>query len=60
MVVCHCKAVNDTSINELLAGGRLTLDDVAAHCGAGTDCGGCLDTIEDLLDAADRASRPAA
>ncbi len=60
MVVCHCRAINDASINELMVGGRLTLDDIANHCGAGIDCGGCLDTIEDLLDAADSASRPAA
>lgn len=49
MVVCHCKAVNDAAIRELIAASALTADDVAARCGAGTDCGGCRDTIEDLL-----------
>lgn len=49
MVVCHCKAVNDTSIKALLDNRRLTIDDIASHCGAGTDCGACLDTIKDLL-----------
>lgn len=60
MVVCHCKAVNDASINELLTGGQLTVDDIAERCGAGTDCGGCLETIEHLLGAAERALRSAA
>ncbi len=56
MVVCHCRAVNDRSINELLDRGRSTIDEIARHCGAGTDCGACVGTIEELLDSAARTS----
>ncbi len=52
MVVCHCKAINDAAIRDLIANTTLTADDVAASCGAGTDCGACRNTIEDLLETA--------
>ncbi|MEM7322961.1 MAG: (2Fe-2S)-binding protein [Actinomycetota bacterium] len=51
MLICHCKTVNDAAIRNLLQAGRLTVADIAAQCGAGTDCGGCIDAIEDLLAA---------
>ena len=52
MVVCHCHLVNDRTIAKLAsaAGGELSFDDVTAHCGAGVRCGGCYDTICDILD----------
>lgn len=56
MVVCHCKAINDSAIRELIRSSQLTANDIADVCGAGADCGGCLNTIEDLLDAATGAS----
>ncbi len=52
MVVCHCKAVNDSSIVAPLHDRRLTIEDVATSCGAGTDCGGCLETIRQLIESA--------
>jgi bacterioferritin-associated ferredoxin len=51
MVVCHCKAVNDKAIRGLLADGRArSLEDIAARCGAGSRCGGCVPTICELVD----------
>ncbi len=50
MVVCHCNAVNDRVIRELIAAGAMELDDVINHCGAGARCGGCLDTVRLLME----------
>jgi bacterioferritin-associated ferredoxin len=54
MVICHCKAINDAAIRDLIARAGTTADDVAELCGAGTDCGACRPTIEDLLESAGR------
>ena len=53
MVVCHCNMVNDRTIYKLAssAGRALTVSDVTNHCGAGGDCGGCVDTIAEVLQA---------
>lgn len=50
MVVCHCRAVNDAAIRAEIEQGALTTDEVAARCGAGSRCGGCRDTIDELVD----------
>lgn len=53
MVVCHCTAVNDERIRSVLAAGATDIDDlvadIGARCGAGSRCGGCLDTIRSLV-----------
>lgn len=54
MVVCHCEAVNDAAIQAAASGAgavdELTIDDIAARCGAGGQCGGCHDTIRSILE----------
>lgn len=55
MVVCHCAGVNDTRIRDEIAGGVSDVDEVAERCGAGHDCGGCLPTVERLLEQFDLA-----
>ena len=49
MVVCHCRAVSDRAIAATLASGARSVEQVGAHCGAGTRCGGCVPVIEALL-----------
>ena len=49
MVVCHCTAINDATIETLRAEGA-SVDDVIDICGAGGDCGGCVRTIAAILD----------
>lgn len=49
MVVCHCQAVSDRIIRSHVAEGIATVEEVADRCGAGSLCGGCVPTIEDLL-----------
>ena len=56
MVICQCEYVNDRTISEIATDGvssvdELTVDDVTDRCGAGGQCGGCRDSIEQLLRA---------
>lgn len=49
MIVCHCEAVNDRTIRRALKKGSVSVEDVMHACGAGTQCGGCLDTLRALI-----------
>lgn len=50
MVVCHCRAVNDTRIRAEIERGAEDADDLAERCGVGSRCGGCRSVVEELLD----------
>lgn len=50
MVICHCNIVNDRRIRELVAAGAQSVPAIGARCGAGRDCGSCLNAIEDLVN----------
>jgi bacterioferritin-associated ferredoxin len=52
VVICHCERINDRKIRKLIRGPGITVDDVIARCGAGGRCGGCRDSIEQLLSSA--------
>jgi bacterioferritin-associated ferredoxin len=49
MLVCHCQAVNETRIREVIADGAQDEFDVADMCGAGGGCGGCVPVVTALL-----------
>lgn len=49
MLVCHCRAINETRIRECIARGARDEAEVADECGAGSHCGGCVPTICRLL-----------
>jgi bacterioferritin-associated ferredoxin len=49
MIVCHCRAVNHTTVLDTIERGARCTDEVAAHCGAGSVCGGCRPTVEAFL-----------
>ena len=49
MVVCHREAVNDRTIRDEIERGALDADALAERCGAGSQCGGCHETIVALL-----------
>ena len=49
MFVCHCRALTDGEIREVITGGACDLEEVGARCGAGVTCGGCCPLIEELL-----------
>ena len=48
-LVCHCRCVNDRVLHTaaLAAGGDLAVTQTI--CGAGMDCGGCLDAVAALV-----------
>ncbi|HAF68533.1 MAG TPA: (2Fe-2S)-binding protein [Acidimicrobiaceae bacterium] len=48
MVVCHCLAVNDSTIRELLDSGALSVEEIGTRCGAGTECGSCVEQVRRL------------
>ena len=50
MLVCHCHVINDRRIRDAVAAGARDEFDVAAMCGAGTECGGCLPAVNKVLD----------
>ena len=49
VIVCHCHGVSDRRIRREARRGVTCPEDLAAACGAGSDCGGCRPLIEDLL-----------
>ncbi len=59
MFICHCRAVTDHEIKDVIDRGARTIDDLAAACGAGVRCGGCWPALYELLDETEPADRPA-
>ena len=58
MYVCHCRGITDRTIRAAIASGASTADKLAQRCGAGADCGGCHQALEELLDEmAERSQR---
>jgi|RhiMethySRZTD1v2_1073278.scaffolds.fasta_scaffold3790060_1 assimilatory nitrate reductase electron transfer subunit len=51
MIVCVCKGVTDRDLNEAIADGCRSMEDVARCTRAGTGCGTCRATIQQRLDA---------
>jgi bacterioferritin-associated ferredoxin len=57
--VCSCKAVTDRTVVTTIEGGADTVEEVGLRCGAGTRCGGCWPTLDELIDRhAPLATRP--
>ena len=46
MVVCHCKAVSDRTVDAAIASGASTVPEITARCTAGGGCGGCHRLLE--------------
>jgi bacterioferritin-associated ferredoxin len=51
MVVCHCKAVTDRTVDAAIASGASTVSEITDRCTAGGGCGGCHRMLEALLEA---------
>ncbi len=49
MILCLCRAVSDREVDTVIRQGAQTVDAVGQMCGAGTDCGSCIDSIEERL-----------
>ena len=50
MFVCICERVRECEVRTAIRCGARTEEAVGAACGAGTNCGSCLDRISDLID----------
>ncbi|MAE74008.1 MAG: (2Fe-2S)-binding protein [Bdellovibrionaceae bacterium] len=53
MFVCVCKAITEDQLQETLKKGHKSLEEVSGSCGAGSDCGSCLQRLQAYLDQAD-------
>ena len=49
MIVCHCRVVSDRDVRAAIEQGAGDLCGVAAACGAGSRCGGCLPELRRML-----------
>nr|WP_068273016.1 (2Fe-2S)-binding protein [Aldersonia kunmingensis] len=52
MYVCLCHGVTSREVAEAVADGACTSNQVAAMCGAGSDCGRCRRTVQSIIAAA--------
>jgi bacterioferritin-associated ferredoxin len=50
MYVCLCTGVTDREINETIAEGATSVEEVAYCTGAGTRCGSCVPDIARMLE----------
>lgn len=49
VLLCHCRVVSDRAVRAAASAGAADVEQVAALCGAGAECGGCHPSIEALL-----------
>jgi bacterioferritin-associated ferredoxin len=49
MYVCICRRVTDKTIRQCVQQGAECAEQVGRMCRAGTDCGNCLDQVDDLV-----------
>ena len=50
MYTCICERVRECDVRAAIRRGAHTEQSVGDACGAGTNCGSCLDRIGDLID----------
>ena len=50
MFVCICARVRECEVRSAIRLGARSEDAVGDACGAGTNCGTCLDRIEQMID----------
>ncbi len=49
MVVCLCQGVSEKDVREVIAEGATTRKKVTSACGAGAGCGGCHQSIREII-----------
>ncbi|MCA9139578.1 MAG: FAD-dependent oxidoreductase [Planctomycetales bacterium] len=50
-VVCSCLSVSKATIDEVIASGKTTVEEIASQCGASTGCGSCRPLVGELAGA---------
>jgi bacterioferritin-associated ferredoxin len=48
-IICHCEAVKERAIVDSIRRGARSVCEVADVCGAASRCGGCWDSVEELV-----------
>ncbi|MDT5081899.1 MAG: bacterioferritin-associated ferredoxin [Mycobacterium sp.] len=59
MYVCLCVGVTNQAVADSVAAGASTSKQVAAACGAGSECGRCRVTVRAIIEAKRAAAGPA-
>lgn len=49
MIVCLCSGTSDRQVEAAIASGARCMTAIRSACGAGGGCGGCHDTLRDML-----------
>ncbi len=49
MIVCQCKGVTEETVLKAVRSGASTVAEIGCACLAGTDCGGCHETLVKIL-----------
>lgn len=49
MLICHCHRVSDQKIEAHVRAGAETVGQIGKSCKAGTECGGCVPAIRQIL-----------
>lgn len=49
MIVCICKGLSESVIQSVIERGACSVEAVGNACGAGTDCGTCQRSIDELI-----------
>jgi bacterioferritin-associated ferredoxin len=50
MFVCMCRSVTEAHIRACISAGASTVEELSERSLAGTGCGGCLETVELILE----------
>jgi bacterioferritin-associated ferredoxin len=49
LLICSCKWLTYNEIQSVVDAGAQTVADIQRQCGAGTECGGCLDVLRRMV-----------
>lgn len=49
MIICHCNVICESEIRAAVRRGAHSHSAVARACGAGTDCGGCREAVDEII-----------
>ena len=49
MIVCQCKGTTEAAVRKAIRAGASTVAEIGCACLAGTDCGGCHETLVKIL-----------
>ena len=57
MLVCHCTASSARAIRKAVRKGASNAAEVGMRTGAGVGCGGCLDSVNEIIRAESGSAR---